>query len=80
MNRLLSLTGNTGKLEEARHFFAPLGYEVQQFLIDGEVPKVVEPQADNLRFVTQSKIEQALDFLGTTEQRSAVLVLSLIHI
>lgn len=74
MNRLLFLTGNTGKLEEARHFFAPLGYDVQQFLIDGEVPKVVEPQADNLRFVAQSKIEQALVYLGTSEQRAAVLV------
>ena len=74
MERLLFLTGNSGKLEEARYFFNPLGYQVEQFLIDGKVPKVIEPQSDNLRFVTESKIEQALEFLNSTNKNGSVLV------
>ena len=59
VKRLLFLTGNAGKLAEASHFFEPLGYQVEQFLIDGEVPIVVEPQSDSLKDVAIAKIEQA---------------------
>ncbi|HJL59501.1 MAG TPA: RdgB/HAM1 family non-canonical purine NTP pyrophosphatase [Candidatus Thalassarchaeaceae archaeon] len=74
MTRLLFLTGNAGKLAEATQFFAPLGYQVEQFLIDGEVPSVIEPQADDLRFVAESKIEQAVAYLYASGQKAAVLV------
>jgi len=74
MTRLLFLTGNAGKLVEATQFFAPLGYQVEQFLIDGEVPAVIEPQADDLRFVALSKIEQAAAYLDASGQKAAVLV------
>ena len=74
MTRLLFLTGNAGKLVEATRFFAPLGYQVEQFLIDGEVPTVIEPQADDLRYVALSKIEQAITHLDASGQKAAVLV------
>ena len=74
MTRLLFLTGNAGKLVEATQFFAPLGYQVEQFLIDGEVPAVIEPQADDLRYVALSKIEQAAAYLDASGQKAAVLV------
>ena len=51
VKRLLFLTGNAGKLAEASHFFEPLGYQVEQFLVDGKVPIVVEPQSDSLKDV-----------------------------
>lgn len=55
------LTGNAGKLEEARHHFASMGIEVRGL----EVPDVaiVEPQATSLRDVATSKIQQALPHL-----------------
>ncbi|MDP6741693.1 MAG: RdgB/HAM1 family non-canonical purine NTP pyrophosphatase [Candidatus Thalassarchaeaceae archaeon] len=74
MTRLLFLTGNAGKLVEATQFFAPLGYQVEQFLIDGEVPTVIEPQADDLQYVALSKIEQAAAYLDASGQKAAVLV------
>ena len=74
VNRLLFLTGNIGKLAEARHFFEPLGYQVEQFLIDGEVPIVIEPQSDSLEIVATSKIEQAKAYLNQSGQNASILV------
>ena len=55
------LTGNAGKLEEARHHFASMGIEVRGL----EVPDgtIVEPQATSLHDVATSKIQQALPHL-----------------
>ena len=74
MKRLLFLTGNAGKLAEASHFFEPLGYQVEQFLIDGEVPIVVEPQSDSLKDVAIAKIEQAKALFNQTGQDAAIFV------
>jgi|TARA_B110000116_G_scaffold93108_1_gene81253 XTP/dITP diphosphohydrolase len=74
VNRLLFLTGNIGKLVEARHFFEPLGYQVEQFLIDGEVPIVIEPQSDSLKDVATAKIEQAKAYLNQSGQNASILV------
>jgi len=74
VKRLLFLTGNAGKLAEASHFFEPLGYHVEQFLIDGEVPVVVEPQSDNLKDVAIAKIEQAKALLNQSGQNAAIFV------
>jgi len=68
------LTGNAGKLAEASHFFAPLGYQVEQFLIDGKVPEIIEPQADGLRAVATAKIQQARNLLETEGINAAILV------
>lgn len=74
MKRLLFLTGNTGKLAEASHFFKPLGYHVEQFLIDGEVPIVIEPQSDSLKNVAIAKIEQAKALLKQSGQDASIFV------
>jgi len=51
------LTGNEGKLREARHHFSALGYEVKPLVVpEGSV---VEPQAGTLEAVAFAKIEQA---------------------
>jgi len=74
VKRLLFLTGNAGKLAEASHFFEPLGYQVEQFLVDGEVPIVVEPQSDSLKDVAIAKIEQAKALFNQTGQDAAIFV------
>lgn len=60
------LTGNAGKLKEATHHLQPLGYTVRQLIVDSGT--IVEPQADTLEEVAQSKIAQALSHLPNGEQ------------
>ncbi len=60
------LTGNAGKLKEATHHLQPLGYTVRQLVVDSGT--IVEPQADTLEEVAQSKIAQALSHLPNGEQ------------
>ena len=55
------LTGNAGKLEEARHHFASMGIEVRGLEVPNDT--IVEPQATSLREVATSKIQQALPHL-----------------
>lgn len=64
MRRILFLTGNLGKLAEARKHLAPLGWQVEQFLVDGEVPEIIEPQADSLNEVAEAKMRQAVALAG----------------
>jgi XTP/dITP diphosphohydrolase len=54
------LTGNLGKVKEAKEHLEKLGYEVEQLVIDEEIS---EPQSDNLQSVAQAKITQALPHL-----------------
>ena len=70
MATLNFLTGNSGKLTEAQTLLSPLGWEIQFFEINGEVPEIVEPQSDNLTTVALAKIAQGVELLA----------LSLIHI
>ncbi|MEZ8001523.1 MAG: non-canonical purine NTP pyrophosphatase, partial [Candidatus Poseidoniaceae archaeon] len=60
------LTGNAGKLKEATHHLQPLGYTVRQLVVESGT--IVEPQADTLEEVAQSKIAQALSHLPNGEQ------------
>lgn len=55
------LTGNAGKVEEASHHFAPLGYEVRQLKVENAA--IVEPQAADLETVAQAKLDQAMAHL-----------------
>jgi len=59
------LTGNHGKVAEAQHHLRPLGYEVIQLMPDGVT--ITEPQADTLREVALSKIEQAKHHLPSED-------------
>ena len=73
--QLLFQTGNLGKLAEARHYFEPLGFTVEQFLINGESPEIIEPQSDDLVTVARSKISQGVALLaGAGRADSALLV------
>ena len=73
--QLLFQTGNLGKLAEARHYFEPLGFTVEQFLINGEPPVIIEPQSDDLVTVARSKISQGVALLaGAGMADSALLV------
>lgn len=55
------LTGNAGKVEEASHHFAPLGYEVRQLKVENDA--IVEPQAADLETVAHAKLDQAMAHL-----------------
>ena len=65
MATLNFLTGNAGKLAEAQTLLSPLGWEIQSFEIDGEVPDVIEPQSDNLTTVALAKIAQGVELLAS---------------
>ena len=65
MATLNFLTGNSGKLTEAQNLLSPLGWEIQAFEIDGEVPEVIEPQSDNLTTVALAKIAQGVELLAS---------------
>ena len=54
------LTGNLGKVKEAKQHLQKLGYDVEQLVVDAEI---TEPQADNIKAVAQAKITQALPHL-----------------
>ncbi|MBL6732972.1 MAG: hypothetical protein ISP84_00320, partial [Candidatus Poseidonia sp.] len=64
------LTGNAGKVEEARHHFAPLGYEVRQLKVEDDA--IVEPQAADLETVAQAKLNQAMAHLPSSSSMMLV--------
>ena len=49
MRTLWFMTGNVGKVREAKHALEPLGYNVRQLTVDGLA--IVEPQCDDLEIV-----------------------------
>ena len=61
MRTLWFMTGNTGKVHEAKHALQPLGFDVKQLKVKGF--ELVEPQCDDLEIVARSKLEQASPFL-----------------
>ena len=65
MATLNFLTGNAGKLAEAQTLFSPLGWDVQRFEIEGEMPEMIEPQTDNLTTVALAKIAQGVELLAS---------------
>ena len=57
MRTVWFMTGNVGKVREAKHALEPLGFNVQQLVIEGV--DISEPQCDDLEIVARSKLEQA---------------------
>ena len=57
MRTVWFMTGNAGKVREAKHALQPLGFDVVQLQVEGV--EISEPQADDLEDVARSKIEQA---------------------
>lgn len=61
MRTVWFMTGNAGKVREAKHALEPLGFNVQQLIIEGV--EISEPQCDDLEIVARSKLEQAHPYL-----------------
>ena len=61
MRTVWFMTGNSGKVREAKHALEPLGFDVRQLVIDGV--EISEPQCDDLEDVARFKLEQAQQHL-----------------
>ena len=61
MRTVWFMTGNSGKVREAKHALQPLGFDVVQLQVEGV--EITEPQVDDLEDVARSKIEQAIPHL-----------------
>ncbi|RJU95181.1 MAG: non-canonical purine NTP pyrophosphatase [Candidatus Poseidoniales archaeon] len=61
MRKVWFMTGNAGKVREAKHALQPLGFDVVQLQVEGV--EISEPQADDLEDVARSKIKQAIPHL-----------------
>ena len=57
MRTVWFMTGNVGKVREAKHALEPLGFEVKQLVV--EDLEISEPQCDDLEVVARSKLQQA---------------------
>ena len=65
--KILFATSNQNKIKEARAILEPLGYSVQQLLIEGAPPDFVEPQTEDIKIISSSKVEQSLEMISGTE-------------
>ena len=72
--KVLFLTGNKNKVVEANQILSNLGYEVEQFLVDGLTPKFIEPQSSSIAEVSEFKIQQALELISETESSTNALL------
>ena len=73
--KVLFLTSNENKVIEANQTLSELGYEIEQFLINGLAPKIIEPQSSEIEIVSEFKIQQALELIsGTNFENYALLV------
>ena len=73
--KVLFLTSNKNKVIEANQTLSELGYEIEQFLINGLAPKIIEPQSSEIEIVSEFKIQQALELIsGTNFENHALLV------
>ena len=73
--KILFITGNRNKVNEANDILSKLGYRVEQFLLDGQTPNFIEPQSSSIAEVSEFKIQQALELIsGTKLENHALLV------
>ena len=61
MRTVWFMTGNVGKVREAKHALEPLGFDVKQLIVEGI--EISEPQCDDLEIVARSKLQQAQAYL-----------------
>ncbi len=71
---ILFATGNKHKVSEASEALAHLGYEVDQLLIQGQVPDLIEPQAEGIEEVAISKIKQARELVIGSELEDSIII------
>ena len=72
--RVLFVTGNQNKVTEASGILSPLGFVIEQLLIGGKVPDIIEPQAEGIEEIARSKLEQAISLTTGTEFENEVLL------
>ena len=72
--RVIFVTGNSNKLEEARSYLEPLGLKIEQLIIDGKVPELVEPQFDDLEKIAISKANQALTMIPNYQKSDCAIL------
>ena len=73
--RVLFVTGNQNKVTEASDILSPLGFVIEQLLIEGQAPDLIEPQAEGIEEIAISKLEQAVSLtMGTEFENEALLV------
>ncbi|DAC62503.1 MAG TPA: hypothetical protein HA357_03755, partial [Candidatus Thalassarchaeaceae archaeon] len=65
--KILFATSNKNKIKEARVVLQPLGYSVQQLLINGTPPDFIEPQTEDIGIISKSKVRQSLEMISGTE-------------
>ena len=70
MRTVWFMTGNAGKVREAKHALEPLGFDVHQLRVDGI--DIMEPQCDDLEIVAGEKLRQAQPYLP--DSKDALLV------
>ncbi len=72
--QVLFATGNKHKVSEASEALSHLGYEVEQLLIQGQAPKLIEPQAEGIEEVAISKIKQARELVFGSELEDSIII------
>ena len=65
--KILFATSNKNKIKEARVVLQPLGYSVQQLLINATPPDFIEPQTEDIGIISKSKVRQSLEMISGTE-------------
>ncbi len=73
--KILFATSNINKIAEANAIFTPLGYAVEQLIVNGQPPDFIEPQTDNIEKISKSKILQSLELISETDiEDNSILV------
>ena len=73
--KILFATSNINKIAEANAIFTPLGYAVEQLIVNGQPPVFIEPQTDNIEKISKSKILQSLELISETDiEDNSILV------
>jgi len=72
--RVHFVTSNQNKVTEASGILSPLGFVIERLLIGGQVPDLIEPQAEGIEEIAISKLEQAITLTMGTEFENEVLL------
>ena len=72
--RVHFVTTNQNKVTEASGILSPLGFVIKQLLIGGQVPDIIEPQAEGIEEIARYKLEQAISLTMGTEFENEVLL------
>ena len=64
----------SNKLEEAKRYLKPLGMEVEQMMIDGSIPELIEPQFDDLEKIAIFKADQAIAMIPESEKSDCAIL------